>query len=292
MSKPNTRQSVRLVVATTAEQKALWHTEVARAYKAHAWDALQTKIGKSITKSRMMALVRLRELESLYAFRYGAMHLPQGDEAAALEYLEIAAQHIAHLHGEVEKHIIAWARCWAPWVPADQAERLAKRVAAKPRKWRADSMARELNVTKAERDALGLTTIGAVDFTKRQRTKAAKDRRSQRDRTRRERAAADAGRVLRARPGRPHRTTTPPWELAGMTRSTWYRHGKPSGTIILTHQGEGNEGREFLSHVSPSRAAAPTVQENDFFVGANTIRRGRARLDQARKGYQEERKAA
>jgi hypothetical protein len=275
MSKPNARQGVRLVVAATPEEKAFWRAEIARAYKAHAWDTQHIKNHRGeIGKGRLIALVRLRELESLYVFRYGEMHLPQGDEAAAREYLEITAHHIAHLHGEVENHIIAWSRRWASWLPVGEAKQVAKRVAAKPCKWTADSLARELNVTKVERDTLGLTTIGAVDFTKRQRTKAAKERRSQRDRKRRERAAAEAGRILRARAGRPRSTGARPWELAGMTRSTWYRKGKPGETIILTTQGEGNERCAFSSHASLGHGAAAPVEVSVVaFRGAKTGQR-------------------
>ena len=202
MSGYDARQGSRLVVATTPEEKAFWHAEIDRAYKAKTWDALQIKTGHVKTsQAHMIALIRLRELERLFISRHGGQSLP--DDDAGREYLEIAAHHIAHLHGEIEKHVVAWARRWAPWLPADGVEQLAKRVAAKPRKWAADSLARELGVTKAERGALRFTTIGAVDFTKKDRTKANKKRRAAREKARRQRIARAEGRILRARPGRP-----------------------------------------------------------------------------------------
>jgi hypothetical protein len=222
----------------------------------YAWAAYK-RDGK-ISKSRMMTLVRLRELERLYAARQCLI-----DDDAGREYIGIAAHHIAHLGGEVERHVIAWCQRWASWLPIDEARDLGKRVSAKPRKWKADSLAREVNLTAAERAALNITTIGAVDQTKRQRTEAAKERRSRRDRKRNELMAAAEGRILRARPGRPRKTSVPMWEKLGMSRASWYRNGKPSETNILTTQGIIHGGCEFPSQGEPSRSAVCLGQDGN-----------------------------
>jgi hypothetical protein len=120
-------------------------------------------------------------------------------------------------------------------------------------------MARELNVTIAERTALGLTTIGAVDRTKPEREADAKERRSRRDRQRRQRIATNEGRILRARPGRPRKIGPQPYETLGMSRSAWYRAGKPrAGTDIRTTQGEVYGRCAFPSH--SERAEPPGVR--------------------------------
>lgn len=66
----------------------------------------------------------------------------------------VAAHHFAFLRGDVIKHILGWARAWAPWTPSAEAERLAERVTAEPRKWTADALAWRLRLSMAERTEL------------------------------------------------------------------------------------------------------------------------------------------
>jgi hypothetical protein len=220
--------------------------EIAIRYAA-AWSALNRE-GK-ISKSRMMTLIRLRELECLYAARHGNQWISADD--AGREYLEIAAHHIAHLRGEVEAHIIAWAKQWAPWLPTDEAEELARRVAAKPRKWRADSLGRELNLTPEERDALSISTIRPAGWTKKQIDKANQEKRKARAHDQRLRNAKAKGRILRARPGRPRRTSPQLWDQLGMARATYYR------TQIV---------ERFRSHVSDEIDLAMENRRGDFVL--------------------------
>lgn len=92
-----------------------WHVREAR---KNAWPAFGPKKYPR-GSPQLIALVRLRELERLYRFRYGET-LPYDD--AGLEDLSIAAHHIAHLRGEAFEHICAWAERWMPELPRRRAE--------------------------------------------------------------------------------------------------------------------------------------------------------------------------
>jgi hypothetical protein len=71
-----------------------------------------------------MANLRLRELERIFTARYGDT-LPYDD--AEMQDLIIVAHHIAHLGGEIEKHIVAWVSLWLPEMPLHEAKRLARK---------------------------------------------------------------------------------------------------------------------------------------------------------------------
>jgi len=157
------------------------HAEISRRY---AWQAQQQRKGDGARPdhSRLMTLIRLRELERLFKHRYGRF-LP--DDDAGMDDLVVAANHIAWLRGEVIAHILAWARAWAPWLSSDQAERVAERVASEPRKFTADALAWRLRLSMAERTALKITTIGAFDMSKVEREAIQKERKRDRERARR-----------------------------------------------------------------------------------------------------------
>jgi hypothetical protein len=111
-------------------------------------------------------------------------------------------------------------------------EQLAADAKAMPFKVRkADALAEWLEVDIALRDRLDLRTIGATDMKKRARTM----RRKRKDRERKAAARLAKG----ARPHSESYAATEPWAKAGMSRATWYRHGKPrretdSSTILLS----------------------------------------------------------
>src|SRR5262249_1358107 len=82
----------------------------------------------------------------------------------------------------------------------------------------ADNLARFLGVVYADRQALGLTTIGSVDIKKRAR----KELRKRRNRLVKEAKRRAAG----MRPQRESLSATKPWEKLGISRATWYRQNK------------------------------------------------------------------
>jgi hypothetical protein len=106
--------------------------------------------------------------------------------------------------------------------PADAAA-LARSVLSKPFKFRADTPGRRLRLTQDERAKLAITTIGAFDLDAQARKALRKQRRRAADQLRRKRMGAksrqehEAGSLARSKP----------WEAHGISRSTWYRCGKP-----------------------------------------------------------------
>jgi hypothetical protein len=189
-----------------------------RAARKNAWSAFGPKKYKR-GSGRLIARVRLSEIELLFQFRYG-LTLPYDD--AGLEDLEIAAQHIAHFRGEVFNHIVAFAERWMPALPRRRAEALAERVLAQPRKYKADTLGRLLRLTQQERAALSITTFRAFDASAKEMAKRRKERARQRA------AASDRRRKAKKPPKPQPLCRARPWEDLGMSRATWFRKGKPS----------------------------------------------------------------
>jgi hypothetical protein len=82
----------------------------------------------------------------------------------------------------------------------------------------ADNLARFLDVTYAQRQALRLTTIGSVNVKKRAR----KELRKRQDRLAKEKKR----RALGMRPQSESLSATQPWRKLGMSRAAWYRRNK------------------------------------------------------------------
>jgi hypothetical protein len=201
-----------LALSREASLRAARHAEVARRY---AWHAIHRQGNAPRSgPAKLQALIRLRELERIYRDRWGYI-LP--DDDSGRDDLELAAHHIAHLRGEVEKHIIAWASRWCPWMSRAEAKALAKRIAGSPLKFKASTLGWRLRLTELERTELAITTIRAFNMTDEQMI----ERRRQRDRERKARCR------LAKRSSRPAPLNqTMPWKGAGISRATWYRRRK------------------------------------------------------------------
>lgn len=166
-------------------QRDAYRREIARRY---AWRTEQQRPGSKADHNRLITKIRLRELERLYHHRYGHT-LPNDD--GGRDDLEIVANHIAHLRGEVVAHIEAWAAVWCPWMPQAEIDALAERVAASPVRYTADKLAWRLGLTMSERMVRGITTIGAVDMNAAERLELRKQK--DRERKRAYRAARRTG---------------------------------------------------------------------------------------------------
>jgi hypothetical protein len=222
------------------------HTEIDVRY---AWLRRERKLDRG--SPRLIALVRLREIERLFFHRYGG---PLPDDDAGLDDLEIAAHHIAHLGGNAERHILAWASIWAPWLghrdeitPVEY----ARRIAANPCRWKADTLAWRLRLTSVDRSRLGITTIGAMDCNAQMRA----TRRANKKRI----AATARRRAEGAVPREQSAARIKPWHVLGMSRATWYRRGKPMPeTHSYTADGSNSMASTNSSHpnVSPRGQAA------------------------------------
>jgi hypothetical protein len=92
-----------------------------------------------------------------------------------------------------------------------------------PRRLRADTIARLLKVTDAERTALRIRTIGACDVSKAERAERSKQRRRVAEKQRR----LARGIIPRER----SLSRTKPWEAEGISRRTWERRRKAVSQI-------------------------------------------------------------
>lgn len=158
---------------------------------------------------------RLRDLSALFTGRYAGELLP--DDDSGREDFAIAAHHLARL-AQPDRWIRSWASLRAPWMANGELDGVIAQVLERPIRWKADTLARKLNVTAAERAARHITTIGAIDETREQREAARKER----NRARKEAKRRAAG----AKPRAQFESQGKPWVALGIARSTWYKHRK------------------------------------------------------------------
>lgn len=180
------------------------------------WYSTRQK-GKRKGRRSPMQLVglRLNDLARLFRGRYGTT-LP--DDDAGRDDVEVAVHHLVRLRGHVGQ-AERWIEVWAPWMSRGEAAAMIARATDKPQVWKADDLAARLGITKEERAMYGITTIGAIDQTKDERTAA----RREKDRLRKEQ-------IRRAKGSKPRQeylaeaiSKVSPWVAAGVSRATWYR---------------------------------------------------------------------
>jgi hypothetical protein len=160
---------------------------------------------------------RLNEIARVVMRRHG--RLPDTDDQ--MIYLEAAAWHLNPRDGDQRFALENWCRRVGASLPTDQINRIVEDH--KPRKLRADRIAKILKVTDAERTALRLTTIGACDVSKAERLRRRKERhRVAQKARRRARGIIPRDQYLAWSASR-----TKPWEALGISRRTWERRGKP-----------------------------------------------------------------
>lgn len=121
-----------------------------------------------------IATLRLNDLAKLYRARYGQV-LP--DDDAGREDLATGLSHIATLSTARER-MRDYLNLWAPWMTGGEGAAMIDYALTHPQRWTADQLAWRMRLTSADRTALGITTIGAIDLNKAARTKRrkAKDR--------------------------------------------------------------------------------------------------------------------
>jgi len=170
-----------------------------------------------------MAALRVRDLLKLMRARHGHT-LP--NDATGRANAEIIAHHLAALPGDQQRRISNWLELWAPWMPIAQARALTTEATTKPKRWRADALAWRLHIIEIDRATLGITTIGATDCSKLER----KARRKQRNRLRMQEKRRNAGIKPRAQYLADVKARAKPWEAAGISRATWYRH-RETGSV-------------------------------------------------------------
>ena len=177
---------------------------------------------------RLIGRLRIGELNKLFAYRYGGDRITYEfpDDDAGREDLVILLQH----YGFTNPHKMAGIiKLRAPWMEVDEVVRTLERVNTYCRRWRAETLGRELRVTKGEWQRLGLRTIAPCDMTREER----KQERKMRDRLRKGLKRRTQGRKPRADYLAASKSRTKPWETAGISRRTWYRQQtKLNGTGV------------------------------------------------------------
>jgi hypothetical protein len=191
---------------TPAESRRLDHLEIARRYRAK----------RKRWPRPTVAMIRVRELDALFASRYGDT-LP--DDDAGRDDLAIMAHHLAGLPGSIDANVTQWVQRRAPWLPVGDLAGLLLEVTTNPTRWKADRLAWRLRLTDRERSALGITTIGAVNLSKAARTA----RRRALKNAAREAARRAQGAIARADYEAASIARRRPWEAIGISRRTWYR---------------------------------------------------------------------
>ena len=187
--------------------------------------------------------LRLRELEIIFWSRYGGRRLPPDDSGT--DDAMMALHHLAGLTIDPRGRMRSWLSTWAPWMPPGEAAGLIERAMREQRRYRADTLARRLNLHLDERTRLGITTIGAVDKPKAQRLADQKEQRRlaqvkrRRARGIKPRASYVGSSTSRAKP----------WISEGISRATWYRRQRETETSLkpaLTTHMQGTD----LSHTN------------------------------------------
>jgi hypothetical protein len=165
---------------------------------------------------------RLNEIARVVMGRHG--RLP--DTYDRTIYLEAAAWHLNPRDGDQHFALENWCRRVGATLPTEQINRIVEDH--KPRKVRADRIAKVLKVTDAERTALRLTTIGACDVSKAERLRRRKERhRAIQQARRRARGVIPREQYLAQSLSR-----MKPWEALGISRRTWERRGRPTLTQV------------------------------------------------------------
>jgi hypothetical protein len=189
------------------------HAEIGRRY------------GKARAAKRQpvsMSALRLAEMRRLNHARYGHA-LP--DDDAGRDDAHIMAHHLA-LAGPRQaagRRIRAWAEIAAPWMTSPEIAEIVAKVTDQPIRWKADTLAKALNLTEAERRRLCIRTIGAIDVTKAERLQARKLRDRQAKRANRRAQGAKPRAEWEAEN---NTSRTKPWIALGISRATWYRQNR------------------------------------------------------------------
>jgi hypothetical protein len=175
------------------------------------------------SRNAEFAEIRTKELRRLLLHRYGTQ-LP--DDDAGRDDLYIMLRHLAHLP-RGGRRMENFCDLWAPWLPQQERELVIRKTArTRPPRFTADRLAEMLNVTIAERDQLGVTTIGAVDCLKAER----EERRRDKARERQARRRRKLGRRTRPEYLQGSLSKLQPWVAEGISKATWYRRRKSGET--------------------------------------------------------------
>jgi hypothetical protein len=123
-----------------------------------------------------LAALRLNDLARLFRARYGVT-LP--DDDAGRDDMMVAVNHLASL-AHPKRRIENWLDLWCPWMTRAESGTIIAKAIVHQQHWSADQLAWRLNLIDEDRTWLGITTIGAVDCSKRERIARRKAKQSAR----------------------------------------------------------------------------------------------------------------
>lgn len=136
-----------------------------------------------------VASLRVGELARIFTHRYGSK-LP--DDDAGRDDVALMLSHLAHLPNATAR-MNHFLELRAPWMNRDEREAVKQLAVTGNARWNADELAMRLGLNFAERTALRITTIGAIDADAGQRAEIQKAKHRERERVRRQRKAVKLG---------------------------------------------------------------------------------------------------
>jgi hypothetical protein len=181
----------------------------------------------------VLACGRLADARKWFEYR-GWKALPKNDRLQPI--LKWGADH-AYLACPTNpsRSVHRWCRKWAPWLTAAELGQIIAYTNTSNKRWAHDQCAAVLDITVRDRQKLGLRFIGAnddPDYEVRLGIKRAKAA----GRSRKYRATRSTGKR-----GRPKSEGPKPWEVAGLSRRTFYRRKARS-----TENGTKNASRDII----------------------------------------------
>jgi hypothetical protein len=242
-----------------------------------------------------MARLRSRDLETLFAFRWGNV-LP--DDDAGIGDAIILAHHVRNLRGDLRRNILASLMRWAPWLTPERANDIATEAIERPRRWRAPTLGWRMQLTEADRAMLGITTIRAINCTDEQQAENRRAKSRQRTEAgRRAEGAVPRAAYLAAN----SLSRQKPWEAEGICRRTWERRRKANETNVAGARVASpyapylasSAGPELATPAAPDLSQAAEIRhEGEMSApssaalgrsGAGNLEGGRRPIDTARK---------
>jgi hypothetical protein len=181
---------------------------------------------------------RLREIEKIVRHRHGVV--PDTDDADL--YLGPVADcllHIAWRKGgkptlnDLFDRLNLWCERWAPDVSVKLRWDVVRDALRRPRIENADECAKRLRLSYVERMNLRVTTIGACDVPKSDRTALRKVRKRLADRERAAMKRAERGAVKRSEYVANSLSRTRPWQAENISRRTWERRRRQRTQPVL-----------------------------------------------------------
>lgn len=135
------------------------------------------------------------------------------------DWAEAFADVVHFLKGDARDVYLHMSDAGIP-IDFDTAERAIDKISNSPRPMGGRYCGKLIDLTCEQRRDCGITTMEATDETKEERKAYVAERRRERDRVRKRRERE-------RKPRRVPLSVSRPWEAMGLSRSSWYRRGKP-----------------------------------------------------------------